>query len=45
VAIGVAGRTLFELKQLIQAICRQKEPVCHGELASVIQELESNARR
>jgi len=45
VAIDVARQTFFELKQLVQAICRQNEPVCSGELASVIGELEGHASR
>jgi len=45
VCIEIAGRTFFELKQLVRAVCSTDQPACSGELARVIEELEGHAHR
>jgi hypothetical protein len=45
VAIDIAGRTFFELKQLVKAVCTAALPTCSGEIAAAIEELERHARR
>jgi ribose 5-phosphate isomerase RpiB len=45
VGIEAAGRTFFELKQLVRLICGAEQQACSGELARVIEELEGHAHR
>ncbi|HEV3080488.1 MAG TPA: RpiB/LacA/LacB family sugar-phosphate isomerase [Gemmataceae bacterium] len=45
IAIEVAGRTFFEIRQILRTVCVPGEPACPAEVACTLQELEGHAHR
>jgi len=45
VAVQMPGRTFFEIRQILQTLCRIGEPACPANVAHTLQELDGHAHR
>jgi ribose 5-phosphate isomerase RpiB len=45
VAIELAGRTFFEVRQILRTVCAAGEPTCPPSVATTLGELEAHAHR
>jgi hypothetical protein len=45
VAVELAGRTFFEVRQILRTVCAAGEPTCPPGIASTLGELEGHAHR